>query len=160
MFEKGFIVERNGGLYVPTEPIDLRKPFLEFVMSLPDREKCPVCERIFKEIGEHLAIVWMETEEILSPLTKERVLFGRLVKNSTCFKLMKKGAKKIAPDMILSVANEEMANTPLMKQLQGPSGVYGCTVCAGGGRDIFCEECKDLITLLNIFPSERVQGNW
>ena len=118
MFEKGFIVERNGGLYVPTEPIDLRKAFLEFIMSLPEREECPVCERIFKEIGEHLAIVWMETEGILSPLTKERVLFGRLVKNSTCFKLMQEGAKKIAPGMILSAANEEMANTPLMKQLK------------------------------------------
>lgn len=118
MCEKGFIVERDGGLYVPTAPIDLRKPFLEFVMSLPDREDCPVCERIFIEIGEHLAIVWMETEDILSPCTKERVLFGRLVKNKTCFKLMQEGAKKIAPDMILSVANEEMAYTPLMKQLK------------------------------------------
>lgn len=118
MFDKGFIVERDGGLYVPTEPVDMRKPFLEFVMSLPDRENCPVCKRIFSEIGEHLAIVWLETEDILSPLTKERVLFGRLVKNKTCFKLMQEGAKKFAPDMILSVADEGMAYTPLMKQLK------------------------------------------
>ena len=118
LFEKGFIVERNGGLYVPAEPVDLRKPFLEFLMSLPDRECCPVCDRIFKEIGEHLAIVWIETEAILSPLTKERVLFGRLVKNKTCFKLMREGAKRVAPSMVLSVANEDMANTPLMKQLK------------------------------------------
>jgi len=118
MFEKGFVVERDGGLYVPTEPIDLRKPFLEFVMGLPDREHCPVCERIFKEIGEHLAIVWKETEDILSPLVKERVLFGRLVKNKTCFKLMQEGAKTIAPEMTLSVADSDLANTPLMKQLK------------------------------------------
>ncbi len=118
MFEKGFIVARDGGLYVPTKPVDMRKAFLEFVMSLPDREKCPVCERIFREIGEYLAVIWIETENILTPLTKERVLFGRLVKNRTCFKLMKEGAEKIAPGMMLSVANEDMANTPLMKQLQ------------------------------------------
>ena len=118
MFEKGFIVERNGGLYVPTEPVDLRKPFLEFVMSLPDREDCPVCKRIFREIGEHIAIVWMETEQILEPLTKERVLFGRVVKNKTCFKLMQEGAKKIASELKLSVADSDLANTPLMKQLK------------------------------------------
>lgn len=118
MFEKGFIIERDEGLFVPTDPVDMRKPFLEFAMSLPDRENCPVCKRIFTEIGEHLAIVWLETEDILSPLTKERVLFGRLVKNKTCFKLMQEGAKKIDPNMILSVANEDMAYTPLMKQLK------------------------------------------
>jgi hypothetical protein len=118
MFEKGFIAARDGGLYVPVKPTDMRKAFLEFVMSLPDREKCPVCERIFREIGEYLAIIWIETENILEPATKERVLFGRLVKNNTCFKLMQEGAKKIAPEMILSVANQDMANTPLMKQLK------------------------------------------
>ena len=117
MFEKGFIVERDGGLYVPTEPVDLRKPFLEFVMSLPERENCPVCRRIFEEIGEHLAIVWLETEQILCPRARERVLFGRLVKNQTCFKLMQQGAKKIAPELDLSVANEGLANSPLMQQL-------------------------------------------
>ena len=117
MFEKGYIVERDGGLYVPTEPVDLRKPFLEFVMSLPERENCPVCKRIFEEIGEHLAIVWLETEQILCPRARERVLFGRLVKNQTCFKLMQQGAKKMAPELDLSVANEGMANSPLMQQL-------------------------------------------
>ena len=118
MFDKGFIEERGGGLYVPTEPVDLRKPFLEHLMKLPDRENCAVCERIFKEIGEYLAIVWLETEDILAPKSKERVLFGRLVKNKTCFKLMQEGAKAIAPEMILSVADSNLANTPLMKQLK------------------------------------------
>ena len=118
MFEKGFIAAHSGGLYVPTEPTDMRKPFLEFVMSLSEREKCPVCERIFREIGEYLAVIWIETEKIAASLMKERVLFGRLVKNSACFKLMQEGAKNIAPEMILSAANEEMANTPLMKQLK------------------------------------------
>ena len=118
MFEKGFIMERNGGLYVPTEPADLRKPFLEFLMALPEREDCPVCRRIFEEIGEYLAIVWKETEQILNPRAKERVLFGRLVKNKTCFALMQAGAKRIAPELTLSVANESLANTLLMQQLK------------------------------------------
>ena len=118
MFEKGFIIEHDGSLYVPTEPVDLRKPFLEHIMSLPERERCPVCDRIFKKIGEYLAVVWLETEKILSPRTKERVLFGRLVKNKTCFKLMQQGARKVAPEMVLSVADADMANTRLMKQLK------------------------------------------
>ncbi len=118
MFDKGFIEKRGDGLYVPTEPVDQRKPFLEHLMKLPEREDCPVCERIFKEIGEYLAIVWLETEDILSPMAKERVLFGRLVKNKTCFKLMQEGAKQIAPGLELSVADSDLANTPLMKQLK------------------------------------------
>ena len=80
LIEKGFVVCRAGGLYVPIEPVDLRKPFLEHVMSLPEREKCPVCERIFKEIGHHLAVTWQETEKILNPVAKERFLFGGLLK--------------------------------------------------------------------------------
>ena len=118
MVDKGFIVERDGGLYVPTKPKDLRKPFLEFVMSLPERENCPVCERIFREIGEFLAVTTIETKRILEPKAKERVLFGRLVKNKRCFRLMQEGASRILPDIKLSVADGDMANTPLMKQLK------------------------------------------
>lgn len=95
LFEKGFVVHKNGGLYVPTEPVDLRKPFLEHVLSLPERENCPLCERIFTEIGEHLAVTWIETEKILCPKEKSRVLFGRVVKNKRCFELIQEGAKKL-----------------------------------------------------------------
>lgn len=121
MVQKGFIVEKDSGLYVPTKPVDLRKSFLEFVMSLPEREKCEVCERIFKEIGEFMAVIWMETENILEPIIKERVLFGRVVKNKRCFELMKEGAACVIPNIKLSVADGDMAYTPLMKQLKAHS---------------------------------------
>ncbi len=117
LVEKGFIVEKNGGLYVPIEPVDLRKPFLEHVMSLPDREQCPVCERIFKEIGQHLAVTWQETENILEPVAKERYLFGRLVKKKRCFELMQQGAAELIPGLKFVAADENMANSPFMRQL-------------------------------------------
>lgn len=117
LFDKGYVVEEKDGLYVPIEPIDMRKAFLEHVMSLPEREACPVCERIFREIGEYLAITWLETEEILKPKAKSRYLFGRLVKNQRCFELMQEGAKSLVKDIEFIVADDTMANTPLMKQL-------------------------------------------
>ena len=117
LVDKGFVEERDKGLYVPIEPVDLRKPFLEHVMSLPERENCPVCERIFREIGHHLAVTWQETENILNPVVKERYLFGRLVKNKRCFELMQEGAKEIISELQFIAADENMANSPFMKQL-------------------------------------------
>lgn len=87
-------------------------------MSLTDRENCAVCNRIFEDIGEQLAVTWLETEAILTPKSKSRFLFGRLVKNKKCSELMLKGAKRVVPDIEMSVADGEMANTPLMKQLK------------------------------------------
>ncbi|MEN6315723.1 MAG: hypothetical protein ABFD25_15925 [Clostridiaceae bacterium] len=121
LFKKGFIIETcmggKEGLYLNTEPVDLRKPFLEYIMDLAENEDCETCRRIFREIGEYLAVTWEETENILHPKVKNRVLFGRLVKKQSCFDLMKEGARRIAPDMNMSVADGEMANTELMKQL-------------------------------------------
>lgn len=122
LFEKGFIVKMviggKEGLYLKTEPVDLRKPFLEYVMDLAEKEDCEACRRIFKEIGEYLAVTWEETENILHPKVKSRVLFGRLVKNHTCFDLMMEGAQRITPDIKMAIADGEMANTELMKQLK------------------------------------------
>jgi len=121
LFEKGFIVKTCVGgkvvLYLNTEPVDLRKPFLEYIMDLAENEDCETCRHIFREIGEYLAVTWEETENILHPKVKSRVLFGRLVKKQSCFDLMTEGARRIAPDMNMSIADGEMANTELMKQL-------------------------------------------
>ena len=119
---KGYVVSRPhaGGLgfYVPTEPIDQRKPFLEHMMMLPDREKDETNYKIWREIGEALAVTVIECKRILDPGTDERFLFGRLVKNQTCFDLMVEGARRIKKDISLVVAGTGMANTPLMKQLE------------------------------------------
>lgn len=122
LFEKKYVVEKevNGtkGFYVPTEPKDMRKPFLEHMMSLPEREDDEANKKIWKELGEFLAVTWLETEKILSPGTATRVLFGRLVKNKRCFKLIREGAKAVKVDIDLEVADAGMANTSLMKQLE------------------------------------------
>jgi hypothetical protein len=118
----GYVVRRrvggSTGWYVPTEPIDQRKPFLEHLMKLPDREKDETNRKIWREIGESLAVTLLETKRILEPGSDERFLFGRLVKNATCFELMAEGGRRITSDLSLVVAGTGMANTSLMKQLE------------------------------------------
>ena len=122
MVNRGYIVKREvdgiAGLYVPTEPVDLRKPFLEYLMGLVDMETCGPCDSIFIDIGRFLAVTWAETDLILNPRAKTRVLFGRLVKNAGCFSLIQKGAKELYPDLAFEVADGTIANTSLMKQLE------------------------------------------
>jgi hypothetical protein len=120
--EKDFVEQRPAGgtegWYVPTEPVDMRKPFLEHMMMLPDREKDETNRAIWREIGKSLAVTLLETRRILAPGTDVRFLFGRLVKSATCFDLMVEGARSIDPGISLKVAGTGMANTPLMKQLK------------------------------------------
>ncbi len=122
MVDKGFIVTReHDGMVervVPTEPIDQRKPFLQYLMDLVDRENDPLCDQIFIDIGQYLAVTFAQTEMILEPKAKSRVLFGRLVKNPRCFELMQQGARSIVPDLVFEVADGSIANTRLMKQLE------------------------------------------
>jgi hypothetical protein len=120
--DKGFIVERkvgtSTGWYVPTEPVDRRKPFLEHMMQLPDRERDETNRKIWREIGESVAVTLLETKRILEPGSDERFLFGRMVKNRSCFDLMVEGGRSIKSDISLVVAGTGMANTSLMKQLE------------------------------------------
>jgi hypothetical protein len=122
---RGFIGERANpaGFFVPTEPRDMRKPFLEFLMRLPERGGDPAVDQIFRELGEFLAVAWLETEWLLAPRAQERILFGRVVKHRACFSLMVEGARRIVPEISLVVADDELANTPLMRQLK-EGGVY------------------------------------
>ncbi len=117
----GFVVESgsdgNPGLYVPTGPNDMRKPFLEFMMNATAQENDPDLNRVFEEIGIALAVTGEEIEWILQPKTRERILFGRLVKKAECFALMQKGATSRQSTAIFTVADDNMAETPLMKAL-------------------------------------------
>lgn len=116
----GFVVERAEptGWFVPTEPRDMRKPFLEFLMRLPERGSDPAVERIFRELGEFLAVAWLESRWLLAPEAQERILFGRVVKYREAFALMLEGARLIVPEVSLVVADDELANTSLMRQLR------------------------------------------
>ncbi|MCD7896852.1 MAG: hypothetical protein LUG50_09290 [Planctomycetaceae bacterium] len=122
MREVGFVVEMDGyagkGLYVPTGPRDMRKPFLEFMMGLVDSENDPDVNRIFKDIGVALAVTGEEIDWILAPAARERILFGRLVKNPSCFALMEKGAASRESAAALRVADNELAETPLIRDLR------------------------------------------
>lgn len=122
LLDKGFIEQKiiadKEMMVVPTTPKDMRKGFLEHVMSLPERENDELVNEIFRQIGVYLAITWYETEYILSPDCKERTLFGRVVKNKRCFDLIKEGAKSIKNDIIFTLADGGMANTKLMKRLE------------------------------------------
>jgi len=122
LVEKGYVEQRaegeKEGWYVPTAPVDERKPFLEHMMTLPDREKDQTNCKIWREIGRSLAVTLLETRRILAPGTDKRFLFGRLVKNRTCFDLLVEGARSVDPGISFVVAGTGMANTPLMKQLE------------------------------------------
>ncbi len=122
LVERGYVEQRaegtQEGWYVPTGSVDQRKPFLEHMMRLPDRERDQTNYKIWREIGKSLAVTLLETRRILAPGTDKRFLFGRLVKNQTCFDLLVEGARSVDPGISLVVAGTGMANTSLMKQLE------------------------------------------
>ena len=142
--EKGFVERRTAdgteGWYVPTEPLDQRKPFLEHMMKLADRERDDTDREIWREIGKSLAVTLLETRRILEPGTDRRFLFGRLVKNATCFDLMVEGARSIDPGILLVVAGTGMANTPLMRQLKGHPHVTVAQFAQAIGAVYFANE--------------------
>lgn len=121
--ERGFVVRRDGGLFIPTAPKDMRKPFLEFLMERVESESDPALDRIFMEIGVSLAVTGMEVDRLLAPAAAERMLFGRLVKRAKCFDLMRRGALSYNPSSVLTVADESIAETRLMREL-GASREY------------------------------------
>jgi hypothetical protein len=123
LVERGLVRVAGDGVFVPTEPRDMRKPLLEFLMSAAEQGGHPAVDRIFREIGEFMAVAWLESKWLLDPAVDTRILFGRLVKRRACFDLMVEGARAIAPGLELEVADDEMANTDLMRQLRD-SDVY------------------------------------
>ena len=103
---------------VPTEPEDMRKDCLEFFMEKAADGTSEVCRGIFRAIGEYIAVTWAENEYMLHPAARERTLFGRLVKRPECFELIREGAEKIEPSLVLKCADSDIAVTPLMRQLE------------------------------------------
>ena len=113
---KGLFRWEGETLIVPEQPEDMRKPCLEFFMDRAAKGH-PVCEEIFRTVGEYLSVVWRETEYILRPEARDRTLFGRLVKLPACFALMCEGAEGREPTLVQHAADGSLANTPLMRQL-------------------------------------------
>jgi hypothetical protein len=117
LIQNGFISDSNGEILVNLEPKDMRKPLLEHLMRLAENGD-PDMEEVFIEIGRSLGITCRETGRILSPACADRVLYGRLVKMPHCFELIQRGAAEIDGTIRLSVADEQSAFSPLMKQLK------------------------------------------
>lgn len=116
LFAKGFLQQSEQGVFVVTEPKDMRKELLEYLMNLAVAGQ-PQIEQVFREIGCCLAVTWWITEEILEPKTKSRVLFGRFVKKDRCFQLMQEGAQERRP-IEFWAANSSLAFTKLMQDLE------------------------------------------
>ena len=116
LFDKGFITKTETGIEVVLSPQDMRKSLLEHIMVLADNGQ-PQAEQVFREIGKYLAAIWRESEFILCPQAKRRVLFGRFIKRQNCFRLMQEGASEIM-DITLDAGDDSLAFTPLMVDLK------------------------------------------
>ncbi len=112
----GFAEERGGVLRIRMEPEDLRKPCLEHLMRRAG-EGDAAAEEIFRRIGFHLSVVSREMERLLCTGTDARILFGRFVKSERCFALLREGFAAGAPGLRLENGGEDLAETPLMRQL-------------------------------------------
>ena len=115
IFTLGFLERSDGEIRVRMQPQDMRKPFLEYLMQKASAGQ-PEFEEVFRTIGEYLAVVWKETDVLLEPAVKSRVLFGRFIKDNRCFNLLCEGACR-KHRIELYAADEELANTPLMLDL-------------------------------------------
>ena len=112
----GFAEETDGLLQIRSSPRDLRKPCLEHLMAKAEEGE-PAAEEIFRRIGRHLAQVNREMDFILQPETQTRYLYGRFVKRARCFALIREGCAELLPSLRLVAADENLACSPLMRQL-------------------------------------------
>ena len=116
LFENGYLEERDGGVFVRQTPSDMRKPLLEHLMRLAS-EGDAAAEEIFREIGAFLAVTFEETEWMLAPKSRARILFGRFVKHRRCAELMQEGAS-LRNDVRFVAGDGTLAFTPVMLELK------------------------------------------
>lgn len=115
----GFTEEKDGLMQIPS---GLRKPCLEHLMAQAELGNA-AAEEIFRRIGLHLAQVNREMRLILRPGTETRYLYGRFVKRPHCFALIQEGCAAALPELRLAAADENLACSPLMRQLARREGV-------------------------------------
>ena len=115
--DRNFFIFEDDSMKMRSAPEDMRKKALEFFIEAGCSGKHEACSRILREIGEYMAVTWEETEYLLHPATKERSLYGRLVKNPESFRLINEGAMRRNPSAVQYAADDTLANTKLMRQL-------------------------------------------
>ncbi|MCR5161494.1 MAG: hypothetical protein K6C06_06965 [Lachnospiraceae bacterium] len=142
MCEKGLFREKDGIMDIPREPVDMRKPALEFLSEKACSGESAFCREMFQKIGEYLAVTFEETDFILRSVPHRRFLLGRLVKRRECFELIREGARQRYPEVIPEAADEDMANSSLMRQLDELTDysvaqfaqAVGAMYCAADGK--------------------------
>ena len=118
----GFCARKGERLFIPTSPVDQRKPCLEHLMHEASQGNA-AAEEIFRTIGENLSFVTREMQWLFGDTPPSRILFGRFVKSRRCFELLCEGFEKGKTGVTLLTADEDLANTALMKQLAAAPGV-------------------------------------
>lgn len=119
---EGFVERKGELLVVPTSPEDLRKPCLEHLMRLAASGN-GAAEEIFRQIGRNLSVVAREMNWMFKETPPLRFLFGRFVKSRRCFELLSEGFDEACTGIKLEIADEELANTALMRELAQRSDV-------------------------------------
>lgn len=119
---EGFVQERGGCVSIKTAPQDMRKPCLEHLMRAA-AENDPAAREVFRCIGMNLARLTREMDYLLGTGTNIRYVFGRFVKEKSCFALIEQGFHELLPEYRLRPADDSLALSPLMRQLAALDGV-------------------------------------
>jgi len=110
-------VDVSGGFpEIKMSPEDMRKPCLAYIMQKA-AEGDGICEEAFRQVGINLARISEEIAYLTRAEIDTRWLFGRFVKDKRCFELICEGFASVLPNIKLVGADDDMASTPLMKQL-------------------------------------------
>ncbi len=113
---QGFLQNEGGLLQVQKQPEDMRKACLEHLMRCAEEGEEEAVE-VFRQIGRNLGQISREIRFLLHPRTNERFLYGRFVKHPACFSILRDGFREIVPALELIPADDELACSPLMRQL-------------------------------------------
>ncbi|MDO4982868.1 MAG: hypothetical protein Q4E35_04845 [Eubacteriales bacterium] len=111
-----FVDGSQGFPAVRMTPTDMRKPCLAYIMKLAS-EKNTAAEAAFRQVGINLAEITAEIEYLTGARIDNRWLFGRFAKDKRCFELISEGFSSVLPEIKLIAADDDMASTPLMRQL-------------------------------------------
>ena len=111
-----FLAWEDGMLRIQRRPEDLRKACLEYLMQRAEEGDKNAAE-VFRQIGRNLGQISGEIQLLLHPQTARRYLYGRFVKHTGCFALLREGFSEIHPELELVAADDDLACSPLMRQL-------------------------------------------
>ncbi len=135
---RDFIDESKGFPEIKMFPEDMRKPCLAYIMQRAS-EGDKVCEAAFRQVGVNLAEITEEIAYITRVKIDARWLFGRFVKEKHCFEEICEGFTAVIPDIKLIAADDDIAATPLMKELAERPGVTVAQFAQAVSALYFCE---------------------